>query len=125
MADFQLAERCRIVGCVPGASGRRIIFASALALVLMSATAVAVSGAKVLRPIEVVLGSAEFAKPDGEGWGTSKPPKIFNGGDPSGLVSHIRWASWGGATAIGYGRNAIFKPGGGYYTQLATIELRA
>lgn len=91
----------------------------------MSGTAFAVRAADELRPTVVVLGSAEFATPDGEGWGTSKPTKIFNGGDPSGLVSHIHWDSWGGATAIGYGRNAVFKPGGGYYRQLATIELRA
>lgn len=34
----------------------------------------------------VVLGSAEFAKPDGEGWGSAQPARIYNGGDPSGLV---------------------------------------
>jgi hypothetical protein len=48
------------------------------------------------------------------GWGTAKPARIFNGGDPSGLVTHIRWASWGGSTANGHGLNWIFKPGGGY-----------
>jgi hypothetical protein len=43
-----------------------------------------------------------------------RPHKLFNGGDPSGLVTHIHWVSWGGKTAIGYGLNPIFKPGGGY-----------
>lgn len=73
----------------------------------------------------VVLGSAAFAGPNGEGWGTAKPTKIFNGGDPSGLVTRIHWTSWGGSSAIGYGLNAIFKPHGGYYSHLAQIELRA
>ncbi len=72
----------------------------------------------------VVLGARAFA-PNGEGWGTVRPSKIFNGGDPSGLVTHIHWTSWGGSSAIGYGLNSIFKPQGGYYHQLAKIELRA
>jgi hypothetical protein len=73
----------------------------------------------------VVLGSRAFAGPHGAGWGTARPSEIFNGGDPSGLVTHIHWASWGGASALGSGKNAIFKPQGGYYRQLATIQLRA
>jgi hypothetical protein len=76
-------------------------------------------------PQEVVLGSRAFAGSHGEGWGAAKPARIFNGGDPSGLVTHIHWENWGGASAIGYGLNAIFKPHGGYYHQLARIELRA
>lgn len=74
---------------------------------------------------DVVIGSAEFAKPDGEGWGTSMPTKLYNGGDPSGLMNEIRWTSWGGNTSIGYGLNSIFKPGGGYYSRPVIIELRA
>ncbi len=73
----------------------------------------------------VVLGSRAFALPDGAGWGTPRPSKIFNGGDPSGLVSNIHWNSWGGPSATGHGLNSIFKPAGGYYGQLVTIELRA
>lgn len=71
-----------------------------------------------------VLGSSSFA-PMGDGFGSSKPTRIFNGGDPSGLVTHIRWRHWGSAKAIGFGRNAIFRPHGGYYARLARIELRA
>jgi hypothetical protein len=88
-----------------------------LSVVLAATTA---SGAS-----SVVLGSAAFAGPHGEGWGTAKPTRIYNGGDPSGLVTHIHWKSWGGRSAIGYGLNAIFKPHGGYYSHLAQIELRA
>lgn len=73
----------------------------------------------------VVLGSAEFAKPDGEGWGSAQPARVYNGGDPSGLVTEIHWTSWGSSTAIGYGLNSIFKPGGGYYSRPVIVELRA
>jgi len=39
----------------------------------------------------------------GQGFGQVKPSEIFNGGDPTGLVTHIAWSSWGGpqATATG------------------------
>jgi hypothetical protein len=73
----------------------------------------------------VVLGSRAFAGAQGVGWGAAHPSEIFNGGDPSGLVTHIRWSSWGGQTATGRGKNAIFKPQGGYYKQEVTIQLRA
>lgn len=72
-----------------------------------------------------VLGAAGFAGPYGEGWGTVRPGTIFNGGDPSGSVSDIHWDSWGGPTAIGWGRNPIFKPGGGYYAHPVAIKLKA
>jgi hypothetical protein len=102
----------------------RIAHAATLALVLSAAFTAASSGASDSTG-EVVLGSARFAQPHGEGWGTSKPAKIFNGGDPSGLVTQIYWTHWGSNVAIGHGLNAIFKPRGGYYRQLVHIELRA
>lgn len=72
----------------------------------------------------IVLGSASF-EPGGQGWGTSRPTSIFNGGDPSGLVVHIRWTGWGSPVALGRGLNSIFMPHGGYYLRRVTIELRA
>jgi len=72
----------------------------------------------------VVLGAKEFA-PTGYGWGTQKPARIFNGGDLSGLVTNIHWGTWGGAVAIGHGRNSIFKPKGGYFKKPVWIKLRA
>jgi len=74
---------------------------------------------------QVVLGSSVFAQPYGEGWGSSRPSLISNGGDPSGHVWHIHWSSWGGPAAFGTGLTAIFKPGGGYYNQLVRIQLKA
>lgn len=73
---------------------------------------------------DYVLGSSAFA-PNGEGFGSSKPRTIFNGGVPSGLVTQIRWRDWGSAHATGVGKNAIYRPGGGYYARKATIHLRA
>lgn len=104
----------------------RVRFASAatLALLLSAALAAAAFGASGSTS-EVVLGSASFARPAGEGWGTAQPAKIFNGGDPSGLVTQIHWKHWGSKASIGHGLNAIFKPHGGYYGKLVHIELRA
>lgn len=48
---------------------------------------------------------------EGSGWGEVKPPTIFNGGDPTGLVSHIRWTSWGGPEAVGTGVSDWVGPG--------------
>jgi hypothetical protein len=39
----------------------------------------------------------------GEGFGQVKPARVFNGGDPTGLVTHITWQTWGGPTAVGTG----------------------
>lgn len=73
---------------------------------------------------KVVLGTMAFM-PGGTGWGTEAPETIFNGGDPSGLVTHIHWRDWGQPTATGFGQTSIFKPRGGYYPRGAKIELHA
>ena len=46
----------------------------------------------------------------GEGFGQVRPARIFNGGDPTGLVSHISWKSWGGARASGTGTSDYVGP---------------
>jgi WD40 repeat protein len=76
------------------------------------------------REEKIVLGSMAFA-PNGLGWGRMEPEQIFNGGDPSGLVTDIYWKTWGGPVATGYGQTSIFKPHGGYYPGKVQIELRA
>jgi hypothetical protein len=95
---------------------------------------VAVASAAGLRPAAdspaaraagaVVLGSKGFAT-RGAGWGDAHPSRIFNGGDPSGLVTHIHWTGWGDSLASGRGLSSIYEPRGGYYPQLVTIELQA
>jgi len=46
----------------------------------------------------------------GQGFGQVKPSKIFNGGDPTGLVAHVVWTSWGGARAIATGISDYVGP---------------
>jgi hypothetical protein len=72
----------------------------------------------------IILGTRVVA-PDAKGWGTVAPAMIFNGGDPSGRVTHIQWQNWGKSTATGWGLTSIYKPAGGYYAKLVKVELRA
>ncbi|SRR6266567_2346145 len=39
-----------------------------------------------------------------KGYGQPHPTYIFNGGDPSGLVTGVYWRSWGSRRAVGTGR---------------------
>jgi hypothetical protein len=55
-----------------------------------------------------VLGAA-FA-PYQHGYGEVRPAVIDNGGDPTGIVSNIRWRSWGGLEAIGTGVSTYVGP---------------
>jgi hypothetical protein len=108
-----------LMPCDHGGVGFRAMIGLLTMLGLFAVSAVSFASAPT-----VVLGSRSFAGSQGAGWGTAHPREIFNGGDPSGLVTHIRWSSWGGPSASGRGKNAIFKPQGGYYKQLVTIQLR-
>jgi hypothetical protein len=44
------------------------------------------------------------------GFGQVKPAKIFNGGDPTGLVTNVVWSSWGGAQATATGTSDYVGP---------------
>jgi hypothetical protein len=44
------------------------------------------------------------------GFGQVKPAKIFNGGDPTGLVTNVVWSSWGGAQATATGSSEYVGP---------------
>ncbi|MGH2851488.1 MAG: hypothetical protein ACRDLP_12815 [Solirubrobacteraceae bacterium] len=89
------------------------------------------AGVTLVGKSRIVLGSRirNYA-PDhktlvGNGWGSTRPAMISNGGDPAGVVVHIRWADWGGRRAVGYGLTSIFAPKGGYYPGRVSIKLRA
>jgi hypothetical protein len=45
------------------------------------------------------------------GYGRVRPHKIFNGGDPTGVVTHIHWTRWGKKRAIGRGHAEYVWPG--------------
>jgi WD40 repeat protein len=47
---------------------------------------------------------------NGVGFGQVRPKEIFNGGDPTGMISHIIWKSWGGPKAIGTGTALYVGP---------------
>jgi hypothetical protein len=57
-----------------------------------------------------VLGQLTGVFAQGQGFGQVEPPKIFNGGDPTGLVTHITWQSWGSRRAIGSGTAEYVGP---------------
>lgn len=46
----------------------------------------------------------------GVGFGRVRPATVFNGGDPTGLVSHVVWSSWGTARAVGTGTSDWVGP---------------
>ena len=70
-----------------------------LALVLASGTA---SRAATTQAAPILAGPS---LPPGvqQGYGQVRPSRVFNGGDPAGLVYGIHWTSWGGSEAIGTG----------------------
>jgi hypothetical protein len=47
----------------------------------------------------------------GSGFGQVRPKTVFNGGDPTGLVTSISWRGWGGPQATGTGRGLYVAPG--------------
>jgi hypothetical protein len=58
----------------------------------------------------VTLGQLAGVFAHGSGFGQAEPVKIFNGGDPTGLVTNIVWQSWGSARAIGTGTSEYVGP---------------
>ena len=46
----------------------------------------------------------------GKGFGEVKASEFYNGGDPTGLVQHIVWKSWGGPKAVGTGVSEYVAP---------------
>jgi hypothetical protein len=57
-----------------------------------------------------VLGRTAGDFSHGTGFGTVKPARIFNGGDPTGLVTKIKWSGWGGPRATGTGQAEYVGP---------------
>src|SRR5437773_4176234 len=72
----------------------------------------------------VLLGSPSYV-PNGQRFGTEQPSVIYNGGAPSGMVSHIHWTGWDEPVARGSGVTPIYKPQGGYFAHRGQIRLRA
>jgi len=109
---------------------RRVFRAPGLACmvtaVLTCAGCASSSPASGTSPVVVpVLGRPAGAFAHGTGFGLVKPAKIFNGGDPTGILTHITWKSWGGADAVGIGKTDYVGPGQSVATgkeEQATVE---
>jgi hypothetical protein len=72
-----------------------VLLIAAIAALVAVGTALAAP-----RPVPILTGPKPMT---GAGFGQVKPPTIYLGGDPTGLVCHIHWLSWGGQLAIGDG----------------------
>jgi hypothetical protein len=77
--------------------------ASPTATVAASASPAVTAGVPTLGQL-----AGDFAH--GEGFGQIKPSRIFNGGDPTGLLSRVVWSAWGGAQATGTGIGEYLGP---------------
>ena len=108
----------RFVRCWPrhgagGGAGRHgglfpLVTGVAAALVCGGCASTSSSHAAVV--VVPALGRPAGIFAHGEGFGQVKPSKIFNGGDPTGLVSHVTWTSWGGTRAYGTGTSDYVGP---------------
>jgi hypothetical protein len=61
-------------------------------------------------PVPTLGHRAGIFETGSQGFGQVEPPEIYNGGDPTGLVTDITWTSWGGPEAIGSGTNDYVGP---------------
>jgi len=111
---------------------RRVVWwlsVGSLVLGLIAAISVFASQATELSQVpklgSMASGAGVPRDADAVGWGTYEPRKLFNGGDPSGLVFHISWKDWGRNTAYGTGLTYIPRPTGGYYGRPVLALLRA
>jgi hypothetical protein len=83
--------------------------ATAAAVATTSAPATPQPSATATTPAPA-LGQLAGVFARGQGFGQVEPSTIFNGGDPTGLVKHISWQSWGAAKAIGSGKAEYVGP---------------
>jgi hypothetical protein len=75
---------------------------------MTSGPAVALAGSVHAAP---TLGLLTGTFVHGSGFGQVRPREVYNGGDPTGLVTSITWHSWGGSQAVGTGRSDYVAPG--------------
>ncbi len=59
---------------------------------------------------EPTLGLLTGTFSHGSGFGQVRPKEVYNGGDPTGLVTSITWRGWGQAQAVGTGRSVWVGP---------------
>jgi hypothetical protein len=104
---MKLAQRAAPTAMTAAAAGAAVLLA-VVALAGCSATDT-VAPASSARA-EPTLGALTGTFSRGSGFGQVEPKEVFNGGDPTGLVTSITWHGWGGAQAIGTGRSDYVGP---------------
>jgi hypothetical protein len=124
MAGLALAA---VTGCSSGSSSKPLASSSAVATIpatpaattpTVPATPVPPTPATPASPPPTPppAAAATLGQPAGDfahgssGFGQVKPSKIFNGGDPTGLVTKVVWSSWGGAQATATGTSDYVGP---------------
>src|SRR6202167_1580183 len=60
--------------------------------------------------VKPTLGLRTGTFSNGVGFGKVAPREVFNGGDPTGLVTSITWHGWGNKAAVGTGRSIYVAP---------------
>jgi hypothetical protein len=97
--------------CAPGIAVA-IAAAGLAAAGCATASHAATSGPASASPPAAVptLGRPAGVFAHGHGFGQVRPAEIFNGGDPTGLVTHVVWRSWGGARAVATGISDYVGP---------------
>jgi hypothetical protein len=94
-----------------GVASRRTAICAAAVIASAGLAAAGCSAASGAAPAPVpTLGQPAGVFAHGQGFGQVRPPKIFNGGDPTGLVTHVAWKSWGGARAVAAGISDYVGP---------------
>jgi hypothetical protein len=90
---------------------RNLAVAGALALAGSCVTAYPAAALTGSGHGEPTLGLLTGTFVHGSGFGQVKPRKVYNGGDPTGLVTSITWHDWGEAQAVGTGLSDYVGPG--------------
>jgi len=105
MISVRLSSACAVARTAALAAGLpAMILVAGCGSLPSSATAAS-------HPARPVLGRLSGDFSHGTGFGSAEPPKIFNGGDPTGLVSKISWSGWGAPRATGSGLSEYIGPG--------------
>jgi hypothetical protein len=99
--------------CADNQTVRRVVLVAFV--VTATATGCSRSGMRAQSP--VVRRSPTLGvvwAPFQRGYGHVKPSTVDNGGDPTGLVEHVRWIGWGTSHAVGTGTGWVPPDDGPY-----------
>jgi hypothetical protein len=89
-----------------------LILAAAVAMlsVWTAATAQPAAAADAGQPVPTLGLMTGLFSHGAVGFGKVRPKEVYNGGDPTGLVTSITWHNWGHGQAVGTGRSVYVAP---------------